>query len=233
MTGEVKDFLEVRELNVGSVKDFGSPTKPNLRFGDGDSGFYESSDDEIRIALAGTFRWSWAGVQLHSSNANGPALRDEVASSLNPTLIPNRSDADTGIGWGNAADEISIIAGGVQAANFSEASGDVLQQFQANVGLTADAGSSQGDGVITSSYNVYSTVGTAGDAATLPSAFGMGRIVYIKNDAAVNSMDVFPASGDDAGAGANTAVAVAAGDFAVFMATVDNSTWTKIAGGTA
>jgi hypothetical protein len=46
-------------------------------------------------------------------------------------------------------------------------------------------------------------------------------------------MDVFPASGDDAGAGLNTAVAVAAGDFAVFMGTVADTTWTKIAGGNA
>jgi hypothetical protein len=75
-------------------------------------------------------------------------------------------------------------------------------------------------------------VANAGDAATLPATFEVGHRVHVKNDGA-NSMDVFPASGDNAGAGTNVAVAVAAGDFAVFMGTVANTTWTKIMGGTA
>ena len=104
---------------------------------------------------------------------------------------------------------------------------------RANVALTADVSSVQGGGVITTLFNVYSIVANAGDAATLPAAFIVGDLIYVKNDDAVNSMDVFPASGDNAGAGTNVAVAVAAGDFAVFMATVDNSAWTKILGGTA
>lgn len=121
----------------------------------------------------------------------------------------------------------------VTSGNITDITWDVpFWQMDANVGLTADVGSAQGNGVITSSYNVYSTVATTGDAATLPATFGVGYLVYIKNDGA-NSMDVFPASGDDAGAGTNTAVAVAAGDFAVFMGTVADSTWTKIMGGTA
>lgn len=108
-----------------------------------------------------------------------------------------------------------------------------IQIAPGNAGLTADSGSIQGGGVITSSHNVYTTVGTAGDAATLPASFSAGAGIYIKNDAATNSMDVFPALGDDAGAGANTAVAVAAGDFALFYATTASTTWTKLNGGTA
>jgi hypothetical protein len=130
-----------------------------------------------------------------------------------------------------------MIVGGVEAVRYVEASSAIFMAQQANVNLTAAVGSSQGDGVITSSINVYSTVGTAGDAATLPSVFPWagvpepGTLIYIKNDGA-NSMDVFPAAGDNAGAGTNTAVAIAAGDFAVFLG-IDDDTWTKIMGGTA
>lgn len=103
---------------------------------------------------------------------------------------------------------------------------------EANVGLTADVGSAQGNGIITAFYNVYSTVATTGDAATLQSTFAAGTIVYIKNDG-VNSMDVFPALGDDAGAGTNTAVAVAAGESKTFIATATDATWTELIVGAA
>lgn len=98
---------------------------------------------------------------------------------------------------------------------------------EADVGLTANSNSSQGDSPITSSYNVYSTVVTTGDAATLPAIFAVGHIVYIKNDGA-ESMDVFPASGDDAGAGAETAVAIPNGESKTFIATAADATWTEL-----
>jgi hypothetical protein len=126
-----------------------------------------------------------------------------------------------------AADAIALTAGGVEGIRFTEASSSVIQTHEANTGLTADVGSAQGNGVITSTYNVYSTVGTAGDAATLPATFPVGTVIYVKNDGA-NSMDVFPASGDDAGAGLNTAVAVPADGSATFIATVADSTWTNL-----
>jgi hypothetical protein len=171
-------------------------------------------------------------ANLLADTATGPAIVDEAASAGNPTLIPVRNDLTTGIG-GAGLTSLSLIAGGVEGIRLVQASGDVLQQHNSNVGLTADVSSVQGGGVITSSYNVYSVVGTAGDAATLPAVFVAGSVVYVKNDDATESMDVFPALGDDAGAGTNTAVAVLAGDFAVFLGTVANSTWTKIMGGAA
>ncbi len=102
----------------------------------------------------------------------------------------------------------------------------------ANVGLTAHTGSGQGDGVITASYNVYDTVAVAGDAATLPTDMPIGTLVHIKNGAAANSMDVFPASGHNLGAGANTARACAAADFAIYLRT-STTTWERIGGGTS
>ena len=102
----------------------------------------------------------------------------------------------------------------------------------ANVGLTADVGSVQGSGIITATYNIYDTSGTAGDAATLPTDVPIGTLVHIKNGAAANSMDVFPAAGHNLGAGANTQRACAAGDFQVYIRT-STTTWERIAGGTS
>lgn len=206
---------------------------PTIAFGDGDTGFYESADDVMNIAVNGAVRWRIDVSFLGSSGSNRPGFVNEAPTTTNPVIVPAADDLDTGISTGGA-DQLSLIAGAIEAVRFTEVSSHVLQQVQANVGLTADSGSAQGNGVILSSYNVYSTVGSAGDAATLPATFAVGTIVHVKNSAATNSMDVFPASGDDAGAGTDTAVAVAAGAFAVFMCTTADATWTKIAaGGTA
>lgn len=173
-----------------------------------------------------------AGESFSGNNASGPTILNVAATATVPTLVPNKADPDTGQGW-NGNDILVNIAGAATAQQFKESAGSVIKSVQGRVGLTAHTGSSQGDGSILSSYNVYTVVGTAGDAATLPSTFFVFTIIFVKNDAATNSMDVFPASGDDAGAGDNVAVAIAAGDFAVFFATAANATWTKLMGGTA
>lgn len=184
-------------------------------------------DEEGIITKDRTFN-----TNIAADNAAGPIILNEAAAATNPTLVPNRSDIDTGIGW-VTDDNLALVSGGTEAIRFTEGASAILQKVQANVGLTAHVGSGQGDGVISSSYNVYDTVANAGDAATLPAAFQVGMIVVVKNGAAANSMDVFPAAGDDLGAGANTAVAIAAGDFKVFLATAANSTWEQIMGGIA
>lgn len=127
----------------------------------------------------------------------------------------------------DADDTTLIYAGGVEGLRLTGASSSVIQTHEANVGLTADVGSAQGSGVITSSYNVYSTVANPGDAATLPSTFPVGTIIYVKNDGA-NPMDVFPASGDDAGEGVDAPVVVQSSSSVTFIATAADSTWTPI-----
>ena len=78
-------------------------------------------------------------------------------------------------------------------------------------GVTAAVGSSQATGVaVTAAITRVTTVGTAGDALTLPKAAPGLQLVVI-NAAAANSMDVFPAVGDAINAlSADAALAVAA-----------------------
>ncbi len=206
---------------------------PTLAFGDGDTGFYEGADDNLKVSIEGSNRWFFDSTQFGSALASGGRLRRETVSATNPTIIPRGDDGNAGIGSAGA-DQVSHIAGGVEGQRITEVSSAIMHSYQADSGLTAHTDSVQGAGVILSSYNVYSTVGTTGDAATLPAVFTAdpATVVHVKNDGA-NSMDVFPASGDNAGAGTDTAVAVAAGAFAVFMGTTANATWTKIMGGTA
>lgn len=88
-------------------------------------------------------------------------------------------------------------------------------------GLTASttqtqAGALQLDQGIT--LSAVTTVGTAADAVKLPQA-SPGKIVFVTNGAAANSMGVFPASGDTVNAlAANAVYALAANKTALFIA---------------
>ena len=50
-------------------------------------------------------------VAAAMANAAGPAMLNEAATTTNPTLVPNRADLDTGLGW-SRANILSLIAGG-------------------------------------------------------------------------------------------------------------------------
>ena len=91
-------------------------------------------------------------------------------------------------------------------------------------GVTAHVGSSQGDGPITTDIVEISTSANAGDAVTLPAAVA-GLQVTIINNAAANAVDVFPASGDDLGAGVDTAASLAASGANITYIAFDATTW--------
>lgn len=94
--------------------------------------------------------------------------------------------------------------------------------------VTASTGSTQATGVlVTSAITRVTTVGTAGDALTLPPAVA-GMSLVVINAAAVNSMDVFPAVGNAINAlAADAALAVAANKTVLLVCAV-NGTWNAI-----
>ena len=200
---------------------------PTLAFGNGDSGFYENADDVIYISIGGAAKWRFTTSQFGGIAGNRPSLIDGNPTSTSPNIIPELNDPDTGIGHTDA-DALSLISGAQEAIRYTEVSSHIIQKHEAQVGITANSNSSQGDTPLLSTYNVISVVVTAGHAVTLPAVFGVGTVIYVKNDDAAESADIFPASGDDAGAGANTAVALAAGVGTLFLATVANATWTQM-----
>jgi hypothetical protein len=180
----------------------------------------------LDIVGGGTVGWKINATTVQAGAGGGAAIMNTVASSSNPTLRPNYQDSD--LGWGSAAlDALSGIVGGVEAIRFTEVSSQILVAESTQTGLTAFATGGQASATqIISSWSVFSTVATGGDSSKLPATFIAGTRCYIKNDGAA-AMDVFPASGDDLGAGTDTAVSVAAGASALFVATVANATWTQ------
>jgi hypothetical protein len=113
-TGNVQLLTTTAQLLLPLSND---ATTPTLAFGDGDSGFYEESDDTIRIALVGVSRYriNTSGI-TGIEGTNRFQLVNEEASSTNPTLAPTRQDTNTGIGWAGSSTG-SLIAGGVNVLN--------------------------------------------------------------------------------------------------------------------
>lgn len=96
-----------------------------------------------------------------------------------------------------------------------------------NGGLTALAGGAQAGTAITGRFTRFTTVASAGDSGQLPAALP-GRVAFVKNAAAANSMNVFPQTGEVINAAAaNAAFAVAANKAAEFFC-VTAGTWEAI-----
>lgn len=94
-------------------------------------------------------------------------------------------------------------------------------------GLTAHAGGGQTNALpLNNRYNVIGTVGSAGDSVLLPNIVTKETIIKVKNTSGT-SLNVFPVLGGNAGAGLNTAVAVAGGTSAEFVST-GNNTWVQV-----
>ena len=90
-------------------------SRHGLKFGDKDSGFYEKSDDVIVVRAGNEDWWQFLSVgvtgRFESMDDDGPRLLGAPATETVPTLIPRKSDDDTGIGW-ESANNLALIAGG-------------------------------------------------------------------------------------------------------------------------
>jgi len=87
---------------------------PTLAFGDGDSGFFESADDTLRVATGAGDRAIFDSNGMRGTIANSPQFLNEAASGTNPNLVPSQGDQDTGIGR-VSEDNVSLIAGALEA----------------------------------------------------------------------------------------------------------------------
>jgi hypothetical protein len=92
-------------------------------------------------------------------------------------------------------------------------------------GITADTGSAQGGSPLTNDLNEISTCANAGDSVTLPTAVAGLRVTIINNGA--QACDVFPASGDNLGAGVDAAASLASGSNITYAA-YDATNWESV-----
>ena len=97
-----------------------------------------------------------------------------------------------------------------------------LNKRSVAAGLTASTTQAQGQGPLTCEINEVSTCANANDVRTLPTAVAGYRVVVINNGA--QTLQVFPASGDNLGAGVNTSTTIIAGARKEFIS-YDATNW--------
>lgn len=93
-----------------------------------------------------------------------------------------------------------------------------------NAGITASTTQTQGFGALTAQINEIDTVAFTDDTVTLPTAVTGVEIEIINNGA--STLQIFPASGDDLGLGANISEQLEANERVKFVA-YDTTNWAK------
>lgn len=103
-----------------------------------------------------------------------------------------------------------------------------LEQFffrSVTATITASTTQTQGQGALTTEVNEISVCATANDTVTLPVAIAGKACLVINNGA--QTLQVFPASGDNLGAGVDTATTIVAGSRKYFVA-FDSTNWEPV-----
>jgi hypothetical protein len=166
-------------------------TLPTFAFGDGDTGFYESSDDNLGLVTGGAIRAHWNSADtgaytplVAASNASGFRISTGTPSTVVPNFIPNRGDTDTGIGWA-AADALSLVAGSVEIARLNEGQAGIsngLATFRCVEANTAGVGTPNALAT-TESRHLFTNEGvTAMNHHTLPAAAaGLEFMFYVQD----------------------------------------------------
>ena len=125
------------------------------------------------------------------------------------------SNATGGLVLNATAGALIFGASGTEAARFAittkhlTMANDVAILSDVNAGITASTTQTQGNGALTADVNQISVCANANDTVTLPAAIA-GRVCEIINDGA-QTLQVFPASGDNLGAGVDTATTIGTG----------------------
>lgn len=97
---------------------------PTLAFGDGDTGFYEAVADELFMSFGGTAKWRLKAQAIENIATNYSFYILGTAGSATVPVFAFSNDTDTGVGAA-AADQLSLIAGGVEGMRIVEASGAI------------------------------------------------------------------------------------------------------------
>jgi hypothetical protein len=180
---------------------------------DANTGMGSGGGDELSLIAGGV-----EGIRLEETAGN------VFVTYFGPILVPTGSagaasvgfDGDTDTGYYSpVADAVAITAGGIEGTRWAEASNSILITEEIDTGITASTTQTQGQQPLVSSYNEVSIVANPNDTVTAPAVSAGMQLTIVNNGG--NTLQVFPASGDNIGAGVDTAITIDAGETGVFL----------------
>jgi len=225
------DAVSTERAAIGLTGEFmagaGTALLPSHSFlGDPDTGFYSGGANLINFAVNGAVT-----AQIASGIIYSPAFL-----SLGSTVVLVKGQvADGASAVGVALDNsISLTTAGSKLVSFRNATvekayidKDGFYGHPTDGAKTASTTQTQGFGAITTEIVNVSVCANANDTVTLPTAKA-GIYCYIFNNGA-QTLRIFPASGDNLGAGVDTATTLAAAKQSLFIA-YDATNWQKVTG---
>ena len=166
---------------------------------------HRSGGDWIDTAGALT----WDGSALKTTGIISLPAGTESLPSLAFT-----GDLDTGA-YSPGANIYAITVGGTEAVRYTGSSAPFIQYGMA-IGIIASTTKTQGQGLLTVSYNEVSVCANDDDTVTLPTALSGGVITIINNG--VKRLKIFPSLGGDLGNGTDQPEFVKAGTSISYVA---------------
>ena len=221
--------------SVARIESSGNTYVKNLIAGDslltGTQGLYvfpAGSNSTLQLNTVNTFTVAGSiGVNIAGTHTASSGIQTELAikPTYNQTATAGATDilvnrTETAVGSGPQL-LIDLQVGSATRFNVDNKG---LLNVAVTAGITADVGSIQGGSPLTTRVNEVSVCANAGDAVTLITAPAVGSIEQTIINNGANACDVFPASGDDIGAGADTAVSLAAGANITYVS-YNNTNW--------
>lgn len=163
--------------------------------------------------------------QLRMNATGGAVILRGTSSPTGPVYIPNSGNLTCGVG--GLTDEVSLACDGNEAFKIdsSTATFPLFADFSTDPSITASVTQTQGQQPLISSFNIIDVVANDGDALTMPPAV-LGRLVKVTNADSAETAQLFPASGDDLGNGANASVFIPPGDSIEFKG-LDVTNWSQ------
>ena len=245
LLNDVSDNNSLRKTSIRNIMELSAPGgldtyvqyNDNGIFG-GDSGFtYDgaggitlssiSSSDDLTLTPGGTGNVNLAGTNQAISNSTGTANTRCLSFASNSATIYGISSTQfisTGAtGWTIQPASSKTFSVTTDSASMSGI--PFCRTYTAT--QTASTTQTQGQGALTTEYNLITTVANANDTVTLPSMVAAQYCVVC--NAGANILQVFPASGDDLGNGTNVATYISPGSFMSWVA-FDTFTWRPTGG---
>src|SRR3990167_2029437 len=105
----------------------GSNALPALAFeSDSSLGIYKIGTDRLGIGFGDGNLWEFNAVRLFGGGSNGPEIFNNAPTGTVPTLIPNRSDENTGYSR-DGSDSLCLVVGGKTVFKTTNGSDDRIR----------------------------------------------------------------------------------------------------------
>jgi len=116
---QVANFMNTLGVVQVVVPSINNATFPTVAFGDGDTGIFENTDDNLTISIGGTAQYQINTFNFGSTSGSRAAFRNQAPTATVPTVLARLADLDTGIG-SRGTDVMDLIAGGQNCISLAE-----------------------------------------------------------------------------------------------------------------